>query len=116
MTFEIDVWVRGAQHAKTHHVDSIEAKATDWGEAEVRQLVTEMLLALNREKHPGAEPPPLTMRGFSWIVSPFESGVVLHLEMHIGTVSAGPFPIGATRLTELMTRMIKNDAPKASVH
>ncbi len=116
MKIEIDVWVRGAQHATTHRVDSITVKAADWGETEVRQLVTEMLLALNREKHPGADPPPLTMRGFSWIVSPFEGGVVVHLEMQIGTVSAGPFPIEEARLTELMMRMIKNDAPKQSVH
>src|SRR5688572_19781769 len=116
MHFELDVWVRGAQHAKTHRVDSIAIRAADWGEAEVRQLVTEMLLAINREKHPGAEPPHLTMRGFSWIVSPFETGVVLHLDMQIGTVSAGPFPIEQARLTALMTQMIKNDAPKESVH
>jgi hypothetical protein len=116
MTIELDVWVRGAQHATTHRVDSIAVKAAAWDVAEVRQLVTEMLLALNREKHPGADPPPLTMRGFSWIVSPFEGGVVVHLEMQIGTVSAGPFPIDEARLTGLMMQMIKSDTPRESVH
>ena len=51
-----------------------------------------MLLALEREKNPGGDAPPVTLRGFSWIVSPYESGgVIVHLEMQMGTASAGPF-------------------------
>jgi hypothetical protein len=101
---EVDVWVRGTQNAVTQHIP-MRAAADHWTDADVRTLLTEMLLAIEREKNPGGEPPPVSLRGFSWIVSPYESGgVVLHLEMAMGTCSAGPFPIDAARLSGMVSR------------
>lgn len=116
MTIEVDVWIRGTQHATTHRVELSSATASDWNESDVHQLVSEMLLAMNRDKNPGAEPPPLSMRGFSWIVSPYESGVVVHLEMQSGTVSAGPFAITEDRLTALMARVMRPSESSERVH
>jgi hypothetical protein len=100
---EVYVWVRGTQHAATHRV-AMPAAADQWTDTDVRMLLTEMLLAIEREKNPGGDPPPVSLRGFSWIVSPYESGVVLHLEMVMGTASAGPIAVEEARLTALVSR------------
>ncbi len=114
---EVDVWVRGTMNAITHRVSSVPADARRWTEEDVRGLLSEMLLALQREKEPGGEVPPVTLRGFSWIVSPYDAGgVVLHLEMQLGTASAGPFAIDEQRLTEMITRVMAETEPAARVH
>ena len=106
MPIEIDVWVRGTTHAVTRHV-AVDASPDRWDEADVRALLTEMLLALEREKNPGGDAPAVTLRGFSWIVSPETGGgVMLHLEMVMGTASAGPLAIDEARLSAMVTRVL----------
>jgi hypothetical protein len=113
---EVDVWVRGTLHAHTHHIRSVPDHPDEWDESDVRTLLSEMLLALEREKNPGGEPPQVTLRGFSWIVSPYESGgVLVHLEMQMGTASAGPIAIDAQRLTDLMAGVM-SPSPPSVVH
>lgn len=112
MSIEVDVWVRGTLNARTYEIDSLPPDPNDWDEQDVRQLLSEMLLALEREKNPDGDRPPVTLRGFSWIVSPYESGVLVHLEMQMGTASAGPLAIDQHRLTAMMTRiMAASDKP-----
>ena len=114
MSIEVDVWVRGTLHARTHRID-MAREAPAWDDGDVRRLLEEMLLALEREKNPGGEQPPVTLRGFSWIVSPDESGgVLVHLEMQMGTASAGPLPIDAADLTARISRVMA--PPSARVH
>lgn len=106
MSVEVDVWVRGTLEAETCEIHSLPDDPNEWDEQDVRLLISEMLLALERQKNPGGEPPPVTLRGFSWIVSPYESGVLVHLEMQMGTASAGPLHIDEARLTTMMTRVM----------
>jgi len=114
---EVDLWVRGTQFATTHTIDDVPAQADIWTDAEVRRLLTEMLRALEREKNPGGDPPPVTLRGFSWIVSPYETGgVVVHLETQMGTASAGPFQIEQDRLTAMIRRAMQETGAPPSVH
>jgi hypothetical protein len=75
-----------------------------------------MLLALQRINDPKGEPPAVTLRGFSWIVSPAPEGVLVHLEMQLGTVSAGPFKIGEQRLTDMISRVIGGPKVSTLVH
>jgi hypothetical protein len=76
-----------------------------------------MLLALDREKNPDGERPPVTLRGFSWVVSPYEQdGVVLHLEMQLGTASAGPFALDEQQLTAMVTRVMRAAEPADRLH
>lgn len=115
MSLEVDVWVRGTDYAETYRIDSLPDDPAEWTDADVRRLLTEMLLALEREKNPGGERPPVTLRGFSWIVTPFESGgVLVHLEMQMGTASAGPIAIDADRLTAMVARVMAR--PSDVVH
>lgn len=109
---EVEIWVRGTQHATTHRITSVTPVASTWTDDDVRQLLSEMLLALEREKNPGGETPPVTLRGFSWIVNRDDSGgVLLHLDMQMGTASAGPFQIDEERLTEIVARVMEHPAP-----
>jgi len=108
---EVDVWVRGTQQATTRHI-SLPTAADQWTDADVRTLLTEMLRAIEREKNPDGDPPPVSLRGFNWIVSPDGSGgVLLHLEMTMGTASAGPFAIDEGRLSAMVTRAMAGDPP-----
>lgn len=116
MPIEVDVWVRGSVTASTHALRTISPNAAGWTERDVRALLTEMLLALERQKNPGGEGPTVTLRGFSWIVSPYEAGgVVVHLEMQLGTASAGPFDLGAQQLTDMISRVMR-DASAPAIH
>ena len=108
---EVDVWVRGTQQATTRQI-SLPTAADQWTDADVRTLLTEMLRAIEREKNPDGDPPPVSLRGFNWIVSPDGSGgVLLHLEMTMGTASAGPFAIDEGRLSAMVTRAMAGDPP-----
>lgn len=114
---DVDVWVRGTNEAETEPLSGIPADARHWTEADVRALLTGMLLALDRIKNPGGEPPPVSLRGFSWIVSPTAGGVLVHLEMKIGTASAGPFDIEEPVLSALIARVIAPpDGQAVTVH
>ena len=114
---DVEVWVRGRQDATTERIAGIESDAAAWSDDEVKALLEGMLLALQRTNDPAADPPPVTLRGFSWIVSPAdEGGVLLHVEMQLGTVSAGPFVIGEERLTEMVSRVIGGPRVSKLVH
>jgi hypothetical protein len=113
---DVDVWVRGRQDASTASVAGVGADAASWGDRDVKKLLEGMLLALQRTSDPKAEPPEVTLRGFSWIVSPETDGVLVHLEMQLGTVSAGPFAIGEQRLTDMISRVIGGPKVSTLVH
>jgi hypothetical protein len=67
-----------------------------------------MLRTLDRARNPDADPErPVALRGFSWIVNPFESGgVVIALELTLGAVVAGPFDIPERELTTMINRVV----------
>jgi hypothetical protein len=111
---DVDIWVRGTQHASTHKIASLGPEA-GWTDGDVRALLTEMLLTLERQKNPGSDPPPVTLRGFSWIVSPDAGGVLIHLELQSGTASAGPFTITEAKLSDMITRVLTGPVQQSSL-
>jgi hypothetical protein len=114
---DVDIWLRGTQHATTRRMVAVATRPEQWTDKDVRTLLIEMLRALEREKNPDGEPPPISLRGFNWIVSPYQDGVVLHLEMAMGTASSGPFAIDGDRLSAMVTRvMAAPDPTGSSVH
>ena len=113
---DVDVWVRGRTDATTQRVIGIEGDAQSWSDEDVKKLLEGMLLALQRTSDPAAEPPEITLRGFSWIVSPAQGGVLVHLEMQLGTVSAGPFTIDEHRLTDMISRVIGGPKVSTLIH
>ena len=113
---DVDVWVRGRHDARTEQVGGVESDAQAWTEADVKTLLEGMLLALQRSNDPSGEPTPITLRGFSWIVSPAQGGVLVHVEMQLGTVSAGPFAIDEHRLTDMISRVMGGPKVSTLVH
>lgn len=115
-TTDVEIWLRGTNHAATDRM-TVAADPGSWTDADVRALLIEMLLAIERQKNPGGEPPSVRLTGFSWIVSPDPKGVLVHLEMQMGTASAGPFEIDEARLTGMITRALAApDTPSPVVH
>ncbi len=113
---EVDVWVRGTNEATTQPLVNVPSESATWTDGDVRALLVEMLLALERARNPGGEPPSVTLRGFSWIVSSASEGVLVHLEMQTGAASAGPFAIAEHRLTEMIGRVMSGSTASPSVH
>ena len=77
-------------------------------QSDAADVLEEMLRALDRAKNP--ESPrdrPVALRGFSWIVSPYESGgVVIALELTLGAVVAGPFDVKESELSAAIARVM----------
>ena len=126
---EVDVWVRGTNEAQNERLSGLPENPAEWTEGDVRRLLTEMLLALERAQNPGGDPPAVNLRGFSWIVSPDDAipsarpassdgrrGVLVHLEMKMGTASAGPFAIDEASLSAMITRVMASPAGTSTVH
>ena len=111
MTIPLDIWLRGDNHATTGVISSITAVPGEWTEGDVAAVLRGMLRALERAKHPETDPDrPVKLRGFSWIVNPFESGgVVIAIELSLGAVVAGPFDLQEPALSGMIERAIAAD-------
>src|SRR5207253_6868057 len=110
--FPVDIWLRGNNHATTDVISPVAAEPKAWTEADVTRVLIGMLRAMDRAKNPDvAADRPVSLRGFSWIVNPFESGgVVIALEMTLGAVVAGPFDVSESVLSGMIQRVM--DAEK----
>jgi hypothetical protein len=58
------------------------------------------------------------LRGFSWIVNPFEGGLLIAIEMTLGAAVAGPFAMDKARLEGMIARVMaaSRGAPPPVVH
>ena len=119
MDIPLDIWLRGDNHATTEVIAPVDRNPRAWTEADVTAVLYGMLRALDRAKNPDTEPDrPVALRGFSWIVNPFETGgVVIALEMTLGAVVAGPFDISESALSALIERVVvRKRQPVTTVH
>ena len=106
MSIPLEIWLRGENHGTTETIPALEREPRAWSEADVAAVLVNMLRAIDRAKNPAADQSrPVALRGFSWIVNPFESGgVVIALELSLGAVIAGPFDIPEGELSSLIAR------------
>jgi hypothetical protein len=119
MEFPVDIWLRGDNHATTQTIAPVTREPRAWTDADVVVVLESMLRALERAKHPEVAPDkPVALRGFSWIVNPFETGgVVIALELTLGAVVAGPFDVSERELSASIERVIKAQRlPTPTVH
>ena len=116
MEIPLDIWLRGDNHATSEVISPVDRDPRSWTEGDVAAVLAGMLRALDRAKNPGTEPDrPVALRGFSWIVNPFETGgVVIALEMTLGAVVAGPFDVAESQLSGLIERAMAADRIAAS--
>jgi hypothetical protein len=116
MEIAVDVWVRGENDASTAHISGVDREPAGWSDSDVGTILVGMLRALDRARNPDADHErPMALRGFSWIVNPFEGGgVVIAMEMASGAVVAGPFEMPERLLSEMIQRVIDADRAAAS--
>jgi hypothetical protein len=114
MELQVDVWLRGTDFANTQIISGIGTDPAAWTDDDVSKLLKAMLLSIHRAKHPQSSDTPVFLRGFSWIVNPFEeSGVVVAIEIQTGAAVAGPFQIDKKQLEDMIARAIAH-APASS--
>ncbi|HEV8394763.1 MAG TPA: hypothetical protein VGQ37_10840 [Vicinamibacterales bacterium] len=108
MNVSVDIWLRGDNHATTVPLPSVTREPGAWTEDDVAEVLTGMLRAMDKAHNPDSDPDrPVALRGFSWIVSPFEAGgVVIALELSLGAAVAGPFDIAERDLTKLIQKVV----------
>jgi len=120
MELQVDVWLRGTDFADTQVISDVAVDPASWTDHDVSKLLKAMLLAIHRAKHPSASDTPVYLRGFSWIVNPFEeNGVVIAIEIQAGAAVAGPFRIDKKQLEDMISRAIAQQAaasPTISIH
>jgi len=119
MEFDVEIVLRESNQAVTHRI----AHGTDpgaWGELDVETVLKQILLAIDRVKHPADGARHVALRGFSWIVEPLgplKEEVVIAIEIPMGAAVAGPFAIDQERLDRMIRRVIAAAAPHgATVH
>ncbi len=107
MAFPVEIWLRGENHASTVTIAPVTREPSAWTDGDVAAVLEAMLRALDRTKDPAADPNrPVALRGFSWIVNPFEGGVLIALELSLGAAVAGPFAIAEADLTRMIARVV----------
>ena len=116
MTISVDIWIRGTDFATTGQIDTIAREPEAWVDEDVRAVLEGMLHAMDEVKNPGQANRVAALRGFSWIVNPFEGGVLIAIEMTLGAAVVGPFAIDKARLEAMITRVLANAAPPTVVH
>ena len=119
MEFPVEIWLRGDNHATTHTIAPVLREPRAWSDGDVASILVEMLRLMDRVRYPDATGErPIALRGFSWIVNPFEDGgVVIALEMSLGAVVAGPFDVPAPDLTARIQRVMDADrATTQTIH
>lgn len=116
MTISVDIWLRGTDFATTRQIDTVSREPEAWVDDDVRAILEGMLHAMDEAKNPGQPKRVAALRGFSWIVNPFEGGVLIAIEMTLGAAVVGPFAIDKPRLEAMITRVLANSAPPTVVH
>jgi hypothetical protein len=111
MTFEAEIVVRASGRVATETLYHDGHEPPTWDEQDVRAVLTLMLLAIDRAASGSTDISRIVaLRGLSWIVSPFDGGSAVAIEITTGSVIAGPFDIPERQLTTLITRTIEQDA------
>jgi hypothetical protein len=116
VTISVDIWLRGTDVATTKDIGPVTREPDAWTDEDVRAVLEGMLHAMDEAKHPGQANRVVALRGFSWIVNPYEGGVLIAIEMTLGAAVCGPFTIDKSRLESMIARVLANQSPPTVVH
>jgi hypothetical protein len=110
MTFDVEVVLKGRDAATSESLSVDHGEPSTWSDAAVRDVLVEILRAIDRAQNPGASADrAVVLQGFSWIVEPSGEQVVIAIEIPMGAAVAGPFASGVDELTSQITRVIRNE-------
>lgn len=114
LTFPVEIVLKGRDSAVTAALSVPVAEPASWDDAAVREVLVEILRAIDRAEHPDtASQSDVTLRGFSWIVEPSEGQVVVAIEIPMGAAVAGPFAIAQTELDARISRVLKAERERS---
>ena len=119
MTYTIEVLLKDTDHVITRDVQHSSSEPQAWTDADVAEILTAMLGEIDRVKRPEAALSEriVVLRGFSWVVNPYEGGVVIAIEIPSGAAVAGPFDIAEGRLEAMIERVMGGQTPsQRTVH
>lgn len=105
MQFNVDVVLKDTKDAVTERV-TYHVDPSEWTEEDVRAILAEILVSIARVRDPEAGRPGVALRGFSWIVEPWEGQVVIAIEIPTGAAVAGPFDVAQARLDGMIRRAL----------
>ncbi len=106
MTFKIEVLLKGTDKVVDEVIERDGPEPADWTDDDVRDVLELTLLSFDRVQNPDAESRTVSLRGFSWVVTPVDEGVAIAIEIPSGAVVAGPFATDADRLTQAVQRAL----------
>jgi hypothetical protein len=116
MEFDVEIVLRERNYATTERLEHGIDPAS-WRDLDVETVLKQILLAIDRAKHPGGGGRYVALRGFSWIVEPMGDAVVIAIEIPMGAAVAGPFAIDHQRLDGMIRRVIAAAArPGPTIH
>ncbi len=112
MTFTVEVVLKNRDFAVT---ESVSIPRVTWDDGSVREVLVEILRAIDRVEHPEAPTDRAVMlRGFSWIVEPIDGQVVIAVEIPMGAAVAGPFAVGQAELNAMIARVLRAEQQLSS--
>ena len=105
MTYKIEIMLRGDESVYTDTLHHIGNELHAWTAEDASTVMHSVLRAIDGVLNPerGDDAPATSLRGVNWIVSPYEEGVVVAVEIHSASAVAGPFHIEGDRLDALLT-------------
>jgi len=107
MTVHVDVWIRGTSEAVTRTFEGIPREPAEWIDEDVQAVLEGMLHAMDELKNPGQAKRVAALRGFSWIVNPYDQGgVLIAIELTLGAAVAGPFSVDKAKLDAMIERVM----------
>jgi len=114
MTFDVEIVLKGRDFAVTQALTIPHGEPASWSDEAVRDALVSILRAIDRAGNPDVDPDRgVVLRGFSWIVEPSGTDVVLAIEIPMGAAVAGPFAIGQKEFDAMITRVIRGAAGRA---
>ena len=107
MTVPVDIWLKGDDFATNESIPGHRARAARLDRRRRAAGARGHAAGDASPKHPGAPGQAVALRGFSWIVNPYEAGgVVIAIEITLGAAVAGPFDIDQARLEAMIGRVL----------
>ena len=116
MTFHVEVLLKGSEDVVDRTVDFDGPNPVEWTDDDVRRVLTLTLGAFHEVQNPESGEAAVSLRGFSWIVTPVDGGVGIAIEIASGAVVAGPFDADVDELTATIQRALAANARSESVH
>jgi hypothetical protein len=114
-TFNVEIVLKGRDFAVTEPVTVPHGAPATWDAPAVRDVLVEILRAIGHAADPAAtERRGVILQGFSWIVEPVGSDVVIAIEIPMGAAVAGPFAVDQAKLDALITDVLKAERQLAA--